>query len=87
MTNIINIDNAQIDATKLTGFLQRAISVQAEIEMNKTDLKEIVQEAVDATKLDKKIVRKFFTTRYKATTKDVVAEAETLDALSKAVDG
>jgi len=86
MTNFVSIDNAQINADDLTAFLRRAINVQGEIDSMKEDLKSLVQEAADATKLDKKIVRKFFVARFKATTKDIVAEAETLDALSKAVD-
>jgi hypothetical protein len=86
MTKTVTIENATFNADDLTGFLRRAINVQAEEEANKEDFKSLVQEAADATKLDKKIVRKFFKARYKATTKDIVAEAETLDALSKAVD-
>lgn len=86
MTNFVSIDNAQINADELTEFLRRAISVQAEIEAMKEDFKALVQEAADKMKLEKKIARKFFVARYKATTKDIVAEAETLDALSKAVD-
>jgi capsular polysaccharide biosynthesis protein len=86
MTKTVTIDNATVNTDDLTGFLRRAINVQAEVEANKEDFKALVQEAADATKLNKKIVRKFFTARYKATTKDIVAEAETLDALSKAVD-
>ena len=86
MTKTVTIDNATVNTDDLTNFLRRAINVQAEEEANKEDFKALVQEAADATKLDKKIVRKFFKARYKATTKDIVAEAETLDALSKAVD-
>jgi DNA-directed RNA polymerase beta' subunit len=86
MTKTVTIDQATFNTDDLTGFLRRAINVQAEEEANKEDFKALVQEVADATKLDKKIVRKFFKARYKATTKDIVAEAETLDALSKAVD-
>lgn len=86
MTKTITIDQATFNTDDLTGFLRRAINVQAEIEALKEDFKALVQEAADSTKLEKRIARKFFVARYKATTKDIVAEAETLDALSKAVD-
>jgi uncharacterized protein (UPF0335 family) len=86
MTKTITIDNATVNADELTNFLRRGINVLAEKEALAEDFKTLVQEASDKMKLDKKIVRKFITARYKATTKDIVAEAETLDALSKAVD-
>lgn len=86
MTKTITIDNATVNADELTNFLRRGIVVLSEKEALAEDFKALVQEASDKTKLDKKIVRKFITARYKATTKDIVAEAETLDALSKAVD-
>lgn len=86
MTKTITIDNATVNTDELTDYLRRAINVLAEKEALGEDFKALVQEAADATKLDKKIVRKFFVARYKVTTKDIVAEAETLDALSKAVD-
>jgi capsular polysaccharide biosynthesis protein len=86
MTKTVTIDQATFNSDELTSFLRRAINVQAEIDSLKEDFKVLVQEAADATKLDKKIARKFFVARFKATTKDIVAEAETLDALSKAVD-
>lgn len=86
MTKTISIDKATVDVTKLTGFLQRGISILAEQEAQKEDFKALVEEAAISTKLDKKVVRKFIKARYNATTKDIVAEAETLDALSKAVD-
>jgi uncharacterized protein (UPF0335 family) len=86
MNKFISIDSANVDVTKLTGFLQRGLNVLDQIEELKKDFKEIVQEAVDATSLDKKIVGKFIKTRFKANTKDIVDEAATLEALSNAVD-
>jgi uncharacterized protein (UPF0335 family) len=87
MTNTVTIDNSTVDVTKLTGFLQRGIRLLAEQEDLKNDFKELVQEAVDATSLEKKIVSKFIKARFKANTKDIVDEAATLEALSNAVDG
>lgn len=86
MTKHITIDNAQFDVADLTRFLQRGISVLAEMEANKDDFKALIEEAVAETKLDKKIISKFIKSRYAAKTKDIVAEAETLAALSAAVD-
>lgn len=86
MTKQVTIDNASFDAADLTRFLQRGISILAEQEANKEDFKALVKEVEEETKLPKKIVSKFIKARYKANTKDIVAEAETLEALSQAVD-
>lgn len=86
MTKTITIDNATVNADALTRFLQRGISVLAEMEANKEDFKALVEEAVNETKLPKKIVNKFIKSRYAATTKDIVDEAATLAALSECVD-
>lgn len=86
MTKFISIDEANIDVAKLTSFLQRGISVLAEMEANKEDFKALMDEAEASLKLDKKTISKFVKARYKANTKDIIAEAEKLDALSQAVD-
>lgn len=86
MTKHVTIDNAQFDVADLTRFLQRGIAVLAEMEANKEDFKALIEEAVQETKLDKKIISKFIKSRYNAKTKEIVAEAETLAALSAAVD-
>lgn len=87
MTHHITIDNANVNVADLTRFLQRGISILAEMEANKEDFKELIEEATNETKLDKKVIAKFVKSRYAAKTKEIVAEAETLAALSAAVDG
>lgn len=87
MTHHITIDNASVNVADLTRFLQRGISILAEMEANKEDFKELIEEATSETKLDKKVIAKFVKSRYAAKTKEIVAEAETLAALSAAVDG
>jgi hypothetical protein len=82
----ISLDMATIDVQKLTGFLQRGISVLAEQDSYKEDFKALMEEATEALKVDKKLLTAFIKARYKANTKDIVAQAEALDALSKAVD-
>lgn len=86
MTKFVSFDDTTIDATKLTGFLQRGISVLAEQEANREDFKSLMEEASDTLKMDKKVLTKWIKARYKASVKDIVAEAEKFDALSKAVD-
>lgn len=86
MTKFVSIDEATVDVTKLTGFLQRGISVLAEMDSYKEDFKALMEEAESELKLDKKTISKFVKARYKANTKDIIAEAEKLDALSQAVD-
>lgn len=86
MTKAITLDIGTVDVNKLTGFLQRGISVLAEQDSYKEDFKALMEEAANDLKIEKKILTKFVKTRYNAKTKDIVAEAETLDALSKAVD-
>lgn len=87
MTNFISIDSANVDVTKLTSYLQRSISLMAEQDALKDDFKQLIAEAEAELKLDKKTIRNFVKARYKASTKDIIAEAEKLEALSNAVDG
>lgn len=86
MTKTCTVDNATFNAADLTRFLQRGISILAEMDANKDDFKELIEEAVRDTKLEKKIITKFIKSRFAAKTKDIVAEGETLAALSDAVD-
>ncbi len=86
MTNTVTINNATINSDDLAGFIQRSRTILAEIDVEKDAFKNLVQEAADQTKLPKRIVSKFLKARFNAKTKDIVAEAETLDALCKAVD-
>lgn len=86
MTKTVTIDQATFDTNDLTRFLQRGINVLAEIEANKEDFKELIEEAVRETKLEKKIITKFIKSRFAAKTKEVIDEATTLAALCDAVD-
>jgi hypothetical protein len=86
MTKHVTVDQATFNAADLTRFLQRGINVLSEEAALKEDFKALVEEAANATKIEKKIIRKFIKSRFAVKTKDIVAEAETLDALSKVVD-
>jgi hypothetical protein len=86
MTTTVTIGNATINSEDMYNFLQRSRNILEEVELQNDAFKNLVKEIVDATKLDKKVVSKFLKSRYKFKTKEIVAEAETLDALSKAVD-
>jgi len=86
MTKTYTIDNATFQSDDLTRFLQRGIAVLSEIESNKEDFKELIEEAVRDTKLEKRIITKFIKSRFAAKTKEVIDEATTLAALCDAVD-
>lgn len=52
----ITLDIGTVDVQKLTGFLQRGISVLAEQDSYKEDFKALMEEAAAELKLDKKIL-------------------------------
>ena len=83
---VLNLDQAQIDSNELTRQLQRFISVQAEMDAMKDDIKEIIQEAADKNKMDKKLVSKYFKARYKAQTKEVAEQGEMFAAIDNLID-
>lgn len=86
MTKIVSINDVKIDTAQFTGFLQRALTVLDTAQEAALDFKEIVEEAATETKLDKKIVSKFFKARFKDSTKDVVKDGEMFTALIDAID-
>lgn len=84
---VLNLDNAQINSNDLIGSLQRFISVTAEMDSMKDDIKEIIQDAADKNKMDKKLVAKYFKARYKAQTKEVSEQGEMFAAIDNLIDG
>jgi len=82
----LSINEETILADEFTKSLQRFISVKAEMDALKEDLKEIVLEAAEKNKLDKKIVSKYFTARYKAQTKEVAEQGELFAAIDNLID-
>lgn len=83
---VLSLDNATIDSNELTRSLQRFIGVQAEMDAMKDDLKEIIQEAADKNKMDKKLVAKYFKARYKAQTKEVAEQGVMFAAIDDLID-
>lgn len=83
---VLSLDNAQIDSNELTRSLQRFIGVQAEMDAMKDDIKEIIQEAADKNKMDKKLVAKYFKARYKAQTKEVAEQGVMFAAIDDLID-
>lgn len=86
MTKHISIDNATFEASELVGFLQRGINCLDTSREAMLDFKEVVEEAAEKTKLEKKVVSKFFKARFADKTKDVVKDGELFAALNQAVD-
>jgi hypothetical protein len=86
MTKVISINDATIQASEFTNSLRRYISVKAEMDALKEDLKTIVLEASEKNKLDKKIINKYFAARYKAQTKEVAEQGELFAAIDNLID-
>lgn len=83
---VLTLDNASIDSNELTKQLQRFIGVQAEIDALKEDIKVIVEEAADKNKMDKATLKKYFTSRYKAQTKEVAEQGALFAAIDNLID-
>lgn len=86
MTKHISIDNATFSSEELVGFLQRGLNLLDTSREAMLDFKELVEEAATKTKLEKKVVSKFFKSRFADKTKDVVKEGEVFAVLNDAVD-
>lgn len=86
MTNVISIDGATINSADFTNLLQRALNVLDTAREAKLDLKEIVEEAAEKTKLEKSVVSKFFKARFDDKTKATIAQGELFAALNNAID-
>ena len=86
MTKHISIDNANFEAAELVAYLQRALSLLDTSREAMLDFKELLEEVTEKTKLDKKVVSKFFKARFADKTKQVVKEGEVFAALNDAVD-
>lgn len=82
----LTLDNATIDSNEFTRQLQRFISLQAEIDVMKEDMKEVIQEAADKSKMDKGLVKKYFSARYKAQTKEVAEQGVVFAAIDNLID-
>ncbi len=87
MANVISIDGAMINSDDFTKFLQRGLSVLDSQREATLDFKEIVEEASEKMKIDKKVVSKFFKARFKDTTKAAIKDGELFAALNQAIDG
>lgn len=83
---VLTLDQATIDSNEFTRQLQRFISLQAEIDVMKEDMKEVIQEAADKNKMDKKLVAKYFKARYKAQTKEVTEQGVVFAAIDNLID-
>lgn len=83
---VLSLNEATIDSTEFTKSLQRYISIKAEMDALKEDLKEIVQQAADKNKMEKKLVNKYFGARYKAQTKEVAEQGSMFAAIDNLLD-
>jgi hypothetical protein len=86
MSKTVSIDGATFDVAELTKYLQRGLSLLDTQREAGLDFKELAEEAAEKTKLDKKVVSKWFKARFADKTKKIVADAEMIAALNSAVD-
>lgn len=86
MTKHVTIDNATFEIKAFVDFLQRGLNLLDQQQELKLDFNELVEEVEKETKLPKKVVRKFFKSRFDAKAKEVVKEGELIAALNEAVD-
>jgi cobalamin biosynthesis protein CbiG len=86
VTKVISINEGTINSDKMTEAVRRYIGVRAEVDCLKEDLKEIVKQAADESKLDKKLINKYLGARYKAQTKEVAEQGELFAAIDNLID-
>ncbi len=86
MTKTVTIDAATFQTDKFVSYLQRGLNLLDQQNELKLDFNELVEEVEKETKLPKKVVSKFFKSRFAAKAKDVVKEGELFAALNEAVD-
>lgn len=85
MTHIVSIDNGKIDKATFVDYLQRAKQILDDQESAKIDFKQLVEDVSKQTGVDKKALGKFFKSRYKAKTAELVKEGNTIAALNEVV--
>jgi hypothetical protein len=78
--------NVRIDSQEFGKFNNRALDVLEQISELQKDLKEIVEEAADATKLKKGLINKYFKSRHKFKTKEAKVEGDLFESLDNALD-
>ena len=86
MTKHVTIDNANFEVSELVSYLQRGLNLLDNSREAMLDFKELIEEAAEKTKLEKKVVSKFIKARFKDKTKEVVKDGELFAALNDAVD-
>lgn len=90
MTKVTTIEtadgNIRLDSDVLTGYNQRAHNLLEQISELEKDLKEVVEEAAEETKLKKGVLNKYFKARFKFKTKAAKAEGELFATLDGVLD-
>lgn len=84
--NYININSATIDADAFSNFNAEAMRVLGEKEALDQEYKDLIEQVQNTTKLKKGVISKYFKSRFKAKTKEVVEQGEVFEALNNALD-
>lgn len=82
----INGSSVTIDGKVFVGFTKRSHEILDQIAELQKDFKELVEEVVEETKLEKKHVGKYFKARFKFETKKPKAEGEIFEILDNIAD-
>jgi len=68
--SVTTINNATIDSRVFTGYTQESYEILDKISELGKDFKELVETVAETTKLEKKVVSKYFKARFKEATKE-----------------
>ena len=80
-TNTINLNPQQLEALK--AYKQEYFEQASDIETAKANIKDIIEGAVEATGLDKKVITKLYSTLFKEKLAELLEEASVLEFLSE----
>lgn len=83
---ILHIGDATVDVELLRGYTAEALGHLNKQSSYKTQFDEVVEAAVETTKLDKKVLSAYFKARFKVQTKEATEKGELFSALDDALD-
>lgn len=81
--SIVTIDNATIDSRVFTGYYQESHRILDQIRELTLDYKELVETIAETTKLDKKVVSKYFKSKFKEQTKEAKVLGDMFEKLDE----
>lgn len=86
MTKTITINDASFTEEEFVAFAQRAHQILDAENEAKLDYKDFIEDVAEKTKLNKKVLSKYFKARYKDKVVEQSKEAEEFAALKEAIN-